>query len=151
MGNNKIRAATKTEKNELIYAVADVLLFEFAQHCKKNIVEYVLKPMIKKHLGTRFRLGNLIVEIKTTNGDLNANELHQHMHELASTAPWLDVVYGIVTNGVEAEYYVLKREGAPELKVRGSLSEVAAAAAADLCAGKIPIASPEDIAVIFGV
>ncbi len=151
MENNKIRATTKTEKNELIYAVANVLLFEFAQHCKKNIVEYVLKPMIKRRLGPRFRLGNIAVLVEAPGGGLNAGELHQHMRELASMAPWLDVVYGIVTDGTEAEYYMLKKGGVPELKVRGSLSEVAAAAAADLCAGKIPIVSPEDIAVIFGV
>jgi hypothetical protein len=154
MENGKSRTA-KTEKNELIYAVAGVLLFEFARHCKKNIVEYVLKPMIKKRLGAQFRLGNLIVtvETKTTKGVLNADELHRHMRELASTAPWLDAVYGIATNGTEAEYYVLKRGSTenPELKTRGSLSEVATAATADFCAGKIPVASPEDIADIFRI
>jgi hypothetical protein len=154
MENGKGRTA-KTEKNELIYAVAGVLLFEFAQRCKKNIVEYVLKPMIKKRLGAQFRLGNLIVivETKTTKGVLNADELRRHMRELASAAPWLDVVYGIVTNGIEAEYYVLKRGSTedPELKTRGGLSEVASVATADFCAGKIPVAGPEDIADIFRI
>ncbi len=142
---------TKTTRNELMYIMANTLLYELAQRCKRSVVEYVLRPMIKKRLGTRFRLGNLVVLVEAPGDGLNAGELHQYMRELASMAPWLDVVYGIITNGAEAEYYVLKRGEEPELKARGGFREVAAAAAADLCAGKIPIVSPEDIAVIFGV
>jgi hypothetical protein len=124
---------------------ADALLRELSKRCKKNVVEYVLQPMAERNL-TRggLRLGNLVVEVGGVGG------LHQRMKELMSTAPWLDVVYRIVTNGTEAEYYVLRRGGEPELKARGSLAEVAAAAASDLCADKIPVVSPEDIATIFG-
>ncbi len=149
MGNNKSRT-TKTEK-KLIYAVAGALLLEFEQHCRRNIVEYVLKPMMKRRLGARFRLGNLVVLVELPKNGLDAGRLHKHMRELASMAPWLEVVYGVVTDGAKAEYYMLKKGGEPELKTRGSLREVAAAAAADLCAGKIPVVSPEDIADIFRI
>ena len=125
--------------------VAEMLLRE-ARRCKRSVVEYVLRPMAERSLARGgLRLGNLVVEV----GDVS--KLHQRMRELASAAPWLDVVYGIVTDGAKAEYYALRRGGEPELKVRGSLAEVAETAASDLCAGKIPIASPEDIADIFGV
>jgi hypothetical protein len=125
--------------------VVDVLLREASRRCRRSVVEYVLRPMAERSLARGgLRLGNLVVEV----GDVG--RLHRRMRELASAAPWLDVVYGIATDGTSAEYYVLRRGGEPELKARGGLDEVAAAAAADLCAGKIPIANPEDIAYIFG-
>jgi len=125
--------------------VADALLRELSKRCRRSVVEYVLQPMAERSIARGgLRLGNLVVEV----GDVG--RLHQRMRELASAAPWLDVVYGIVVDGTETEYYVLRRGGEPELKVRGSLGEVAETAAADLCAGKIPVVSPEDIATIFG-
>jgi hypothetical protein len=67
-------------------------------------------------------------------------QLFQYMREVASAAPWLDKVYGvIVTDDAHAGYYTLQRGGDPELKAEGDLGEVVAAALTTLCAGKIPI------------
>jgi hypothetical protein len=141
-------------RRELLYA-AVMLGREMPKFCKQNVVQYVLKPMIERHLrsGTYIRLGNLVV-VATPGECLEAGrqQLLRHMREVASTAPWLDEVYGIiVTDDARAEYYVLRRGESIELKAEGDPGEVVAAALAALCAGKIPVVAPEDTAVIFGV
>jgi len=74
------------------------------------------------------------------------------MRDLASTAPWLDVVHGVVTNGIETEYYVLERGSTPQLKKKGnSLSEVMAIVLAKFCADKVPVVTPEDLVEVLGV
>jgi hypothetical protein len=140
-----------------MYAVANALECELLQRCKKSVVEYALQPMIERHLRARkrpdVRLGNLVIEVEAPGDSLDAGraQLCQYMRELASMAPWLDAVHGIVTNGVDAEYYVLGRRGNPEPKTRGSLSEVAAVALANFCADKVPVVRPEDLVEALGV
>jgi hypothetical protein len=143
--------------DELVAAVVSALEHELPKYCKRNLVQYALRPMMGRHLRSRrrpdIRLGNLVIEVETPGGGLDAgrSQLRQYMRELASMAPWLDAVHGIVTNGVYAEYYVLGRGGEPEPKMRGSLGEVAAAALANFCAGKVPVVSPEDLVEVLGV
>jgi len=138
----------------LMHAVAKVLECASLQYCRRNVVEYVLRPMIERQLKERkpyIRLGNLVVEAPGGDFDAGRSQLLQHMRELASAAPWLDAVYGVVTDGVRAEYYALGRGGDPELVMRSNLDKVAVAALANLCADKVPLADPEDIATVFGV
>jgi hypothetical protein len=158
---NDVESAVKSGRvvshGELMYAVASALKCELLRRCKKSVVEYALQPMIERHLRARkrpdIRLGNLVIEVEAPGGGLDAgrSQLRQYMRELASMAPWLDAVYGVVTNGVDAEYYVLGRGGDPESKTRGNLGEVAAAALANFCAGKVPVVSPEDLVEVLGV
>jgi hypothetical protein len=143
-------------RKELLYAVAALFGREMPKHCKQNVVQYVLRPMIKRQLRAGkpyFRLGNLVVT--ATPGECLAvgkSQLFKHMREVASAAPWLDEVYGvIVTDDAHAEYYTLQKGGEPELKAEGDPGEVVAAALATLCAGKIPVVGPEDIAIVFGI
>ena len=144
-------------RKELLYAVAVLFGRVMPKHCKQNIAQYVLRPMIERQLKAGkpyFRLGNLVLTA-TPSGECLAvgkSQLFQHMREVASAAPWLDEVYGvIVADDAHAEYYTLRRGGDPELKAEGDPGEVAAAALATLCAGKIPVVSPEDIAAVFGI
>jgi hypothetical protein len=143
-------------RRELLYTVAVMLGREASKYCKQNVTQYVLKPMMERYLKSGkpyVRLGNLVVA--TAPGEcLEAarQQLFLHMHEVASAAPWLDEVYGvIVTDDAHAEHYMIKREGSPELRAEGDPGKVVAAALAALCAGKIPLVSPEDVAIIFGV
>ncbi len=143
-------------RDELVRVLATEIIYESVWWCKENVVKYVLLPMLKRHLkaGKKpdIRLSNLVVEVATPGDGLDASRqrLFLYMRELASVAPWLEVVYGVVTDGAEAEYYVLK-SGNLELKAKGDLGEVLPEALADLCADKIPVVTPEDVAVIFGV
>jgi hypothetical protein len=144
--------------DELVHAIASALERELLQQrCKRGVVEHALLPMIGRHLRARrrpdIRLGNLVIEIEAPGSRLDDGraQLHQYMRDLASMAPWLNIVYGVVTNGMEAEYYVLERGGAPEPKTRGSLGEVMAAALAKFCAGKVPVVRPEDLVEVLGV
>jgi len=138
----------------LVHAVVRVLERASLRHCRRGIVEYVLRLMIERQLKERkhyIRLGNLVVEVAEDSFEARRLRLFQHMRGLASAAPWLDAIYGVITDGVHAEYYVLGMGGSPELKMRGSLGEVATTALASLCADKVPIVSPEDVAAIFGI
>ena len=144
-------------RDELVRALATSIIYESLWWCKGHVVRYVLMPMLKRHLKTRrkpdIRLGNLVVEVVAGDDsiDVGRQRLFRYMRELASMAPWLKAVRGVVTDGTCAEYYVLKKGGEPELKARGDLGEVLPEALADLCASKVPIVDPGDIAVIFGV
>ena len=143
-------------RKELLHAVAVLFGREMTKHCKQSVVQYILRPMIKRQLRTGkpyIRLGNLVVTATPREClAVGKSQLFKHMREVASAAPWLDEVYGvIVADDAHAEYYTLRRGGDPELKAEGDPGEVAAAALATLCAGKIPVVSPEDIAAVFGI
>jgi hypothetical protein len=142
-------------RRELLHAAALMLGREMAKHCKQNVAQYVLRPMIERHLRAGkpyIRLGNLVIAAMPGEClDAGRSQLFQYMREVASAAPWLDEVYGvIVTDDARAEYYILRRGGGSELKAEGGPGEVAAAALAALCVGKVPIVDPGDIAAIFG-
>jgi hypothetical protein len=144
-------------RDELVRATAKALMREASRHCKKSVVEYALWPMVERHLRSRrkpdIRLGNLVVEVAATGDSLDASRqrLFRYMQELASIAPWLEVIRGVVTDGMCAEYYVLGKSRDPEPKARGELGEVLPKALADLCADKVPVVAPEDVAAVFGV
>jgi hypothetical protein len=136
----------------LMYAVAVMIGREAQKYCKQNLVQYVLRPMIRRHLGRPYiRLGSLVV-VAACNLDAGRPQLFRHMREVASAAPWLEEVYGvIVADDARAEYYVLRKEGGLELKAEGDSGEVIATAITALCSGKVSIVAPEDIATIFGI
>jgi len=99
------------------------------KHCRQNAAQYVLR-MIEKRLRTgKLRIDNLVVTAMPGEClDAERSQLFQHIREVASLAPRLDEVYGvIVINDTHVEYYVLKRRGEPKLKVKGDPGEVAAA------------------------
>jgi hypothetical protein len=154
--HTSLKTKTNCVRRELLYAVAVMLVREASKHCRQNVARHVLRPTIEKHLKAGrpyIRIGNLMVtSVPRECLDAGKSQLFQHMHEVASAASWLDEVYGvIVIDDTHAEYYVLKRGGEPELRTKGDPGEVAAAALTALCAGKIPVVSPEDVAVIFSV
>jgi hypothetical protein len=143
-------------RKELLQVVALMLGREMAKHCKQNIVQYVLRPMIERQLkagNPYIRLGNLVVTATPREClAVGKSQLFKHMRKVASAAPWLDEVYGvIVTDDAHAEYYTLRKGGDPELKAEGDPGDIAATALATLCAGKIPVVGPEDIAIVFGI
>jgi hypothetical protein len=104
-------------------------MLEMPKHCRQNVAQYVLR-MIEKHLRTgKLRIDNLVVTAMPGEClDAGRSQLFRHMQEVASAAPRLDAVYGvIVIDNTHVEYYVLKRRGEPELKVNGNPGEVVAA------------------------
>lgn len=144
--------------DELVAAVVSALEHELPKYCKRNLVQYALRPMMGRHLRSRrrpdIRLGNMVIEVEAPRSDLEAgrSQLHQYMRDLASTAPWLDVIHGVVTNGIETEYYVLERGSTPQLKKEdNSLSEVMATVLVKFCADKVPVVAPEDLVEVLGV
>ena len=123
--NDAARSGYVAFHDGLMRAVARVLECASLQHCRRNAVEYVLRPIIERQLNERkpyIRLGNLVVEAPGGDFDAGRLQLLQRMRELASAAPWLDAVYGVVTDGVRAEYYALGR-GGPGVGDEGQLGQ----------------------------
>jgi esterase/lipase len=60
------------------------------------------------------------------------------------------VIHGVVTDGVDAEYYVLDNTGF-KLVIRGGLSDVMGGLLTSFCAQKIPIVTPEELLSIVGI
>lgn len=143
---------------ELRHAFIEALKHELGRYCPENLVEFALTPMLERSVGEGrpdIRLGNLIIEVEPPKHDLSVgrSQLYRYMRDLASTAENL-VVRGVVTNGVEAEYYELRRES-PELKMRGMLHEVMSFVLTKFCRDRdrerIPIVTSRDLVDILGV
>jgi hypothetical protein len=149
------RSGLAVSRSELVRALATTIIYESLWWCRENVAKYVLWPMLERHLKAGkpdIRLGNLVIWVAAPGDGFDAGRqrLFRYMRELASAAPWLEVVRGVVTDGTCAEYYVL-RGGDPEQKAGGDLGEVLPEALADLCADKVPVVAPEDVAAIFGI
>jgi hypothetical protein len=139
---------------ELRHAFTEALKHELGKYCPKNLVEFVLTPMLERRVKEGqpdIRIGNLIIEVEPPKRDLSVgrSQLYRYMRDLASTVENL-VVKGVVTNGVETEYYELRREP-PELKMRGTLHEVMSFVLAKFCGERIPIVTSRDLVDILGV
>jgi hypothetical protein len=140
---------------ELRHAFIEALKHELGRYCPKNLVEFALIPMLERPVGEGrrpdIRLGNLIIEVEPPKGDLSVGrtQLFRYMRDLAATAENL-IVKGVVTNGVETEYYELRKEP-PELKMRGMLHEVMGFALTKFCSERIPMVTSRDLVDILGV
>jgi hypothetical protein len=77
--------------DELVAAVVSALEHELPKYCKRNLVQYALRPMMGRHLRSRrrpdIRLGNMVIEVEAPRSGLEAgrSQLHQYMRDLAST------------------------------------------------------------------
>jgi len=147
----------KTE-DELRQAFVEALKGELPRFCSnKDVVNYILIPMINRAIKERrkpdIRLSNMVIEVEPPGGDLSkgAMQLQQYMKDLASEMKDSAIVlYGVVTNGIDAEYYEL-RSTRFELKIRGKLREVMGYVLNKFCKEKIPVITPEDLVEILGV
>jgi hypothetical protein len=141
-------------ESELRQALIEALKHELGKYCPKNLVEFVLIPMLERSVKEGrpdIRISNLIIEVESPKRDLSVgrSQLYRYMRDLASTAENL-VVKGVVTNGVETEYYELRREP-PELKMRGMLHEVMSFVLTKFCSERIPMVTSRDLVDILGV
>jgi len=140
---------------ELRQALVEALKEEVNKYCKKDLVEYVFKPMLERVLGDKKRadiiFSNVVIEVEKPGGDLSQGreQLRTYMNDLKSRIKEL-VIHGVVTNGIDAEYYVLDDDNIV-MRMRGGLSQVMNNLLTMICSQKISMISPEDLVEIFGV
>ena len=140
---------------ELRQALVEALKEEVNKYCKKDLVEYVFKPMLERVLGDKKRadiiFSNVVIEVEKPGGDLSQGreQLRTYMNDLKSRIKEL-VIHGVVTNGIDAEYYVLDDDH-PRLIKTGSLSDVMSNLLTIFCSQKIPIITSEELLSIIGV
>jgi hypothetical protein len=140
---------------ELRQALVEALKEEAGKYCKKDLAEYVFKPMLERVLREKRRadiiFSNVVIEVENPGGDLSQGrkQLYTYMNDLKSLIKEL-VIHGVVTNGIDAEYYVLDDDH-PRLRKTGSLSDVMSNLLTIFCSQKIPVITSEELLSILGV
>jgi hypothetical protein len=149
-------------ESELRQAVVEALKNELSRsRCSRSIVRYVLTPLLDRAIERRkpdIRFGNVVIEVEPPKTDLakGRDQLRQYIEDLASLMGKSRaedfVVHGVVTNGVDTEYYKFYIYSERLDLVRaGRLSEVMRYVLDVFCSGKIPIVTPEDLVDMLGV
>jgi hypothetical protein len=147
---------------ELRQAVVEALKNELSRSkCSKSIVKYILTPLLDRTIEKKrpdIRFGNVVIEVEPPKADLarGRDQLRQYIKGLASLIRESQakdfVVHGVVTNGVDTEYYkfYIYSERLDLVKA-GRLSEVMRYVLDAFCSEKIPVVTPEDLVDILGV
>ncbi|MEM1696780.1 MAG: hypothetical protein QXQ90_09345 [Desulfurococcaceae archaeon] len=146
-------------ESELRHAFVEALKKEFDNSvCNKYVVSVMLIPALDEALksGRRpdIRVSNLVVEVEPPGADLSKGreQLFNYMKELHQQLQGKTVVYGLVTNGIEAEFYEYSGKD-PKLLLEDSMANVARRALERFCTqeGKIPVVDAKDLVRLFGV
>ena len=153
---NDARSGLFANEPDLRQALVEALKNEINRYCGKNpvVVDHIFKPMLERVVEGKRRadimFSNVVIEVKKPEGlSQGRQQLYQYMADLRSRAGML-VIHGVVTDGVDAEYYVLDNTGF-KLVIRGGLSDVMGGLLTSFCAQKIPIVTPEELLSIVGI
>ena len=126
-----------------------------SSQCHKYIVEHWFIPSLDETIKRGrpdIRISNLVIEVEPPNSGLGEGrkQLEQYMEELYEKVKGRVEVYGLVTDGSEAEMFRRDDRG-PSLVQRGDMPLVARNLLNLFCSSKIPIVNPEDLVRLFGV
>jgi hypothetical protein len=147
---------------ELRQAVVEALKNELSRsRCSKSVVEYILAPLLDRTIKKKrpdIGFGNVVIEVGPPKADLakGREQLQQYIKDLASLIRESHakdfVVHGVVTNGVDTEYYkfYIYSEHLDLVKA-GRLSGVMGYMLDVFCSEKIPVVTPEDLVDMLGV
>jgi hypothetical protein len=94
----------------------------------------------------------MIIEVEPPGGAISIGraQLLNYMDSLFKAVNGKVKTLGLVTNGVEAEFWILDKNG-PIKKYQGVMPTVATQALHIFCSDKIPVVTPKDLIRIFGV
>jgi len=147
---------------ELRQAVVEALKNELSRsRCSKSVVKYILVPLLDRTIEKKrpdIRFGNVVIEVEPPKADLarGRDQIREYIKSLASLIRESQtkdfVVHGVVTNGVNTEYYkfYIYSERLDLVKA-GRLSEVMRYMLDAFCSEKIPVVTPEDLVDMLGV
>lgn len=154
---NAAIAGTFSNEAELRQAFVEALKAELEQHCRHHqyIAENMLAPALDEALKRGrpdIRVSNLVIEVERPGAglDIGRQQLTRYMSELYEKVRGKVKVYGLVTDGVSAEIWVLDSNGERQEK-SGNLPDVASNLLSEFCSSKIPVTDPEDLIRLFGV
>ncbi|MEM4030292.1 MAG: hypothetical protein QXO02_10365 [Thermofilaceae archaeon] len=152
------RSGVFRNESELRQAFVEALKEELRRaSCHRYIAENWLIPALEDALRSGradIRVSNLVVEVEPPGAGLavGVEQLKRYMNDVFREFLGLVDVFGLVTDGLSAEFYVLQTGGEFELKSRGDMPGVARGAVAAFCSQqKIPIVRVEDLVRLFGV
>ncbi|MEM4005149.1 MAG: hypothetical protein QXM43_05895 [Desulfurococcaceae archaeon] len=144
-------------ESELRHAFVEALKEELdGSKCDKYVVKGMLIPALDEAFksGRRpdIRVSNLVIEVEPPGADLSKGreQLFNYMKELHQQIRGKTVVYGLVTNGIKAEFYEYSGKD-PKLLLEDSMANVARGALERFCSQKIPVVDAEDLVRLFGV
>ncbi|MEM1800533.1 MAG: hypothetical protein QXF58_02195 [Desulfurococcaceae archaeon] len=146
-------------ESELKHAFVEALKKELGgSKCDEYVVKGMLIPALDEAFksGRRpdIRVSNLVIEVEPPGADLSKGreQLFNYMKELHQQLRGKTVVYGLVTNGIKAEFYEYSGKD-PKLLLEDSMANVARGALERFCTqeGKIPVVDAEDLVRLFGV
>ncbi|MCE4611625.1 MAG: hypothetical protein F7C07_01865 [Desulfurococcales archaeon] len=150
------RAGAFLNEAELKQAFIEALKSEFGgSQCHKYIVKYWLFPALEETVRGRrpdIRISNIVVEVEPPGGDLGRGrlQLRQYMRDLYQVLGGRVEVYGLVTNGIDAE--LLEYDGSTYVTVEsGDMPSVARDLIEIFCSRKIPVSDAKDLLRLFGV
>ena len=140
---------------ELRQAFIEALKEEFARACsKEEIAREVLKIYIDRVLRKRrpdIRISNLVIELEPPGKDIEPGrkQLYQYMRDAINELK-ANRIYGVVSNGVDAELYILERGAEePREEAIGKLTQVMPLTLQRVCVEKLPILSSEELVSVF--
>jgi len=151
--------------NEFMFrqAFVEALKNELASVCNRDksrqyMVEHWLKPALEEKLGSGradIQISNVIIELKRPGEKLEGGleQLKRYMRELYEKS-WgrIEKVYGLVTNGEEAELLVTYDGKNFDAMERGNMPNVSRRLITLFCSqAKIPVTDPRDLVMLFGV
>jgi hypothetical protein len=156
------RASYFSNEPELRQAFIEALKNELEILCenmkKGKFYDYGLIPFIDRTITeTRpdIRLGNFIIEVEPPNSDLSKGrkQLLNYICELSEKLGSNVEIYGIVTNGAEAEHWYFKGGSCNniERKESGDMNTIMRHVLHEFCSKKMTITEPDQLVAIFGV
>lgn len=124
--------------------------------CNRHIIDQMISPVLDEVLSGKkpdIRFSNMIIEVEPPGGNIGVGrtQLLGYMNSLFKTVNGKVEVLGLVTNGVEAEFWILDKSGSTKMFSQGVMDAVATNALRVFCSSKIPVVTPEDLVRIFGV
>ena len=146
-------------ESELKHAFVEALKEELGgskSKCNEYVVKGMLIPALDEALKSGrkpdIRVSNLVVEVEPPVADLSKGreQLFNYMKELHQQLQGKTVVYGLVTNGIKAEFYEYSGKD-PKLLLEDSMANVARGALELFCSQKIPVVDAKDLVRLFGV
>ena len=151
-----VKAGKFRNESELKQAFVEALKAVLRQACNRYIAENMLVPALDERIKSRrpdIWISNVIIEIEPPGSGLDAGlkQLKTYMQELYNKVRGAVDVYGLVTDGNDAEVWILNVNGEPRKMLSGSMPDMVDNLLRMFCSSKIPVTNPEELVRLFGV
>jgi len=150
------KAGVFSNEAGLRQAFVEALKAEFknSQLCHEYIAEHWFVPALEETIKRGrpdIRISNVVIEVEPPRAGLKEGleQLKRYMEELYQDVEGRVKVYGLVTDGEEAE--LLEYDGFTYTSQHGEMPTIARGLIELLCSSKIPVVRADDLLKLFGV